>query len=255
MEQAAGSETGHGLTLTISATGGTAPRRVYGSGRTSRCGSYVAGRWIPPILGARCPPLQVLPDQELSQNDGLLDARRGRQAVILVRHGTLHPQIFITGQGKVPRSSSLRDVTREIATNFPARFRRATVWQRGASVPRELPPSRSLATRNEIRLCIECASTAVTPALSAAKGRYAGTAVVIARVRSTRSNPVGAGGIASALRRLAMTRTAVYRLPPYRLTGLPPAPCDRRRPTPNRRELHGQWQSRNSAGGDTMVID
>ena len=37
------------------------------------------------------------------------------------------------------------------------------------------------------------------------KRRYGGMAVVIARVRSTRSNPVGGGGIASGASALAMT--------------------------------------------------
>ena len=84
----------------------------------SGCGSNVAVPWIRPILELRSASFQVLQDLTLRQNDCLLDAGCGRQAMILVLHSPLLSRLPATprvrlsearGFASVSQPSSSRD--------------------------------------------------------------------------------------------------------------------------------------------------
>ena len=105
------------------------PRSVvaWAATRASGCGSNVAVRWIRPVLELRSASFQVLQDLTLRQNDCLLVAGCGRQAMILVRHSPLLSRLPATpGSGSPKLDASCQFHTHR---------------------PREIPPSCRLALR------------------------------------------------------------------------------------------------------------
>lgn len=133
-------------------------------GRTpavSGCRSHLpitrAGR----VGNARRPPLQLSQDQELSQQDRLLDARRGRQAVIGLLHDS--PRSPPHSGGATVKSEQFLLFTLQIPSRkLPPSCSLAVRALR----PTRIPPSCSLAPRDGRVPCIDRASSCVGGTIS-----------------------------------------------------------------------------------------
>lgn len=101
---------------------------------TSRCGSNVAVRWIRPVLEQCSASFQVLQDQMLSQNDCLLDARCGRQAMILVRHSPLLSRLPATPRVRLSEARGFVSVSQPPSSRDSAELQSGHA---GDPVPRE----------------------------------------------------------------------------------------------------------------------